>query len=355
MRGLYIHVPFCLSKCPYCDFYSVKYSKSLSESYKNAVIRNLGNYDEVFDSVYFGGGTPSLLWNEICSILSTVHISENYEISIEANPCSVAEEALSALVNAGVNRISFGVQSFSNYELLKLGRRHTAEQARAAVLLAKKCGFENISVDLMLGTPLQTLKSVTESIDVISELPVSHVSAYMLKIEANTPFASADLQLPDEDATCEIYLSAVERLEKIGLKQYEISNFARKDAECKHNLKYWRCEEYLGIGPAAHSYYDGKRFYVDRNLSDFINAPCQKITVDEEAPHSFDEFAMLKLRLCEGLLYSECRNFGISEKLILQRADKIPHKLLKVDEKGVRLTPEGFLVSNQIIGALLGY
>ena len=354
-KGLYIHVPFCLSKCPYCDFYSEKFSKTSAESYKDAVIRNLRDCNDSFDTIYFGGGTPILLSDKLSEITSIVHKNNKCEITVEANPCCATEVALSALVTAGINRISFGVQSFSKHELSQLGRRHSNEQAINAINLAHRYGIENISVDIMLGTPLQTKESVRETIDMISSLPVKHVSAYMLKIEENTPFGKNPPHLPDEDETCEIYLSAVEQLEAIGLKQYEISNFAVPGYESRHNLKYWRCEEYLGIGPSAHSYYNGKRFYVERNLNDFINAEKQQVVIDEENPNSFDEFAMLRLRLTEGLLFSDCKKFGVSRETIIKRASLIPQNLAKISNDSISLTPEGFLISNAIIGKILGY
>lgn len=355
MRGLYIHVPFCLSKCPYCDFYSEKFSKSLAKDYANAVIRNLNSVNEAFDTIYFGGGTPVLLADELARIIPLVHKNKECEITVEANPCCATEAALSSLVESGVNRISFGVQSFSDYELSKLGRRHTSTQAVNAINRAHKLGIENISVDIMLGTPAQTLRSVLETVKAISSLPVKHVSAYMLKIEENTPFGKNPPVLPDDDETCEIYLCAVRELEAIGLRQYEISNFAAPGYESRHNLKYWRCEEYLGIGPSAHSYYNGKRFYVERNLADFVNSQKQQVVIDDESPRSFDEFAMLRLRLTSGLDFFDCEGFGVEKRILLERIGRIPKNLVKLTDNAVSLTPEGFLVSNAVIGKILGY
>lgn len=355
MRGLYIHVPFCLSKCPYCDFYSERYSHNLAELYTNAVKRNLRAYPEQFDTVYFGGGTPMLLWREIAELLGFTDRSDGCEITVEANPNCITEEMLLTLRAAGANRISFGVQSFCDNELSALGRRHNADCAEKAVLLAKSCGFENISADLMLGTPGQTAESVKQSIERAAALPLTHISAYMLKLEPGTPFGKNAPELPDEDDVCEIYLEAAALLEKNGFIQYEISNFAKTGFESRHNLKYWRCEEYLGIGPAAHSYYGGKRFYVDRDLNGFIESELQKTFPEEGEAGGFDEFAMLRLRLCEGLRFADCERFGASRKVILNRLKAVPAELYEADENRLWLTRNGFLLSNSVISAVLGY
>ncbi len=355
MTGLYIHVPFCLSKCPYCDFYSERFDEALAEQYAAAVIRNLKHYDETYDTVYFGGGTPVLLAEKIPEIMKNVRLSENAEITVEANPCVTDEKRLSALLSGGVNRISFGVQSLDEKELKFLGRRHNALQAQTAVELAFKAGFRNISADLMLGLPEQSEKTVRKSISVLAQLPVNHISAYLLKIEENTPFAKMNIAVPEDERMDEIYLFACEELEKHGFLQYEISNFAKSGYECKHNLRYWRCEEYIGIGAAAHSYYKGRRFCVGRDLRDFIASDVQQTEITDETAGDFDEFAMLKLRLSEGLLFSECESFGVDKNTILTRLKRIPEKYYRLDEKGVALTKEGFLLSNAVIGKILGY
>lgn len=357
MRGLYIHIPFCLSKCPYCDFYSVKSDELLARDYKEAVIRNLSQYKEQFDTVYFGGGTPILLWKEICEILENVSAANGAEITIEANPCCTEREKLSALKAAGVNRISFGVQSLNESELKALGRRHNSGEAVRAVEMAYDCGFENISADLMLAVPFQTEERVGYSIEGLAKLPITHISAYMLKIEDNTPFAKANLDLPDEDRVCEIYLRAVEALEKAGFAQYEISNFAKKSFQCRHNLKYWNCEEYLGIGPASHSYYNGERFYVNRDLTEFISSPFQHIHMEDEEGAAYGgckEYAMLRLRLSEGLSFKEYEKHGGNVNLLTAKIKTIPPEYINMKNGKVSLTPKGFLVSNAVIGALLG-
>ncbi len=349
--GLYIHVPFCVRKCRYCDFYSVT-DLSLTDLYTAAIIRNIKAYDYSFDTVYFGGGTPSLLTpKQIGAILSAAEIAPNAEISMECNPNSVTEDYLREVRLAWVNRLSFGVQSFDDNELKMLGRLHDSAQAITAIEKAHSVGFDNISADLMLAVSGQTFESLRRSLDAVAKLPLTHISDYMLKVEEGTPLATAEnllAKIPDEDDTADMYLEAVQKLGKAGFEQYEISNFARDGFECRHNLKYWRCEEYLGVGPAAHSFVDGKRFACPKDLSEFIFSEIQEtVTLDEGG--NDEEKAMLALRLVkEGLPIAE---YPEAEK----RAEMlIRNGLLKKEKGTLRLTPEGCLVSNQIICRLIG-
>ena len=207
----------------------------------------------------------------------------------------------------------------------------------------------------MLGTEGQDWESVENTVNRLSGLPVTHISAYMLKIEENTPFAKAKLNLPDEDEVCDIYLNTVGLLEAKGFKQYEISNFAKDGFSCRHNLKYWNCEEYLGIGPAAHSYWNGKRFFVKRDLEQFLCVDVQKTEIEEENPADFEEYAMLRLRLCEGLDLKEYEKHGGDAKAVTERIKSIPSNLVSFGNNSVSLTSEGFLISNTVIGRILGY
>lgn len=362
--GLYFHVPFCAKKCPYCDFYSEKYSEEIVDKYINAVIRNVEKYknnaDCIIDSIYFGGGTPSLLSPQrLEKIINAVNKSfklNNPEISIEVNPSMVNKEKFKALRNIGFNRISFGVQSFNDDELKKLGRLHNSDTAKKAIINAHESGFDNISADLMIGIIGQDIYSLYKNIEVIKSLPIKHISAYMLKIEENTPYNNEDIinSLPDDDVVSDLYLNAVKELGKIGLKQYEISNFAYKDFESRHNLHYWKCEEYIGIGPSAHSYFNGKRYAVPPSLTDFINNPFQKEILTDENPGDFEEYAMLRIRLSEGLDLNNCKErFNIDkENIILKAKPMISAGLVKLENSVISLTPKGFLLSNIIIGKL---
>lgn len=351
-KGLYIHVPFCVRKCRYCDFYSVT-ELSLAEGYVKAVLRNIADIPCKFDTVYLGGGTPSLLSAEhISRILSAADTVTNAEISMECNPNSVTEKYLREIRGAGVNRLSFGVQSFCDDELKMLGRLHTAEEAIAAVNFAYKAGFENISADIMLALPGQTRDSLRHSLDILGMLPLTHVSAYMLKVEEGTPLARDEkllAEIPDDDTTAETYLAAVYGLEAAGFLQYEISNFAKKDYECRHNLKYWRCKEYYGIGPAAHSFAGGERYCCPKSVEDFISSEVQK-KVSLERGGGESEKAMLSLRLTgKGIAAASMPvTARKNAELLVQKG------LMKKEKDRFKLTPEGCLVSNRII-IFLGY
>ena len=353
MTGLYIHVPFCRKKCPYCDFYSVGFNPNrapefyndLAKRYTDAVIRNIRHYNEQYDTIYFGGGTPILLARQIPRILAEVNRTSGAEITIECNPLDMDEETLKILFDCGVNRLSVGVQSVSGRDLRFLGRTHTFEQAKKAILTATKVGFCDISVDIMLGLPGQDHASITYTIVQLRELPITHISAYMLKIEPNTAFGKNTPELPDEDKTAELYLS-FGRMLGGGFEQYEISNFARGGMKSLHNLKYWKREEYIGIGAAAHSFYKGRRFEVARNLKEFIASEHQTELVTDDNPNELEEKIMLGLRLSEGIpeeLYSR----------IINGLPLIPKEYYTLENGRLALTPKGFLVSNEIIATLL--
>ena len=351
-KGLYIHVPFCVKKCPYCDFYS-ETELSITEAYTQAVIRNIIQREVYADTVYFGGGTPSLLSAEqIKAILSAVEIADNAEITMECNPNTVNEDYLTDILNAGVNRLSFGIQSLNDSELSALGRIHNSRTAVNAVRLAYKAGFRNISGDIMLCTAGQTMSSLKKTIEGMCELPLTHISAYLLKIEPDTPFGKNDdiyALLPDEDESADMYLFTVRELEKYGFEQYEISNFARKGFEAIHNTKYWRCEEYYGIGPSAHSYIDGVRRACTKDIRLFIESETQPEYVTDENGGTAEEAAMLALRLTKE---------GLDTKAYPEASDRaeplIEAGLLKKENSRLMLTPEGCLVSNEIICRLIG-
>ena len=359
--GIYIHVPFCGKKCGYCDFYSVCYTKEQAELYVEAVLRNIRHYSDIsrtVDTVYFGGGTPSLLTAEqlgniIAEVGRSFALDREAEITLEANPSTLTPEKLAELRNAGIKRLSIGVQSMSDTELKLLGRSHNAELAVRAVREAAEAGFGNISCDLMLGIPSQTPESLTTSIAQLAELPIQHISAYILKIEEGTPFDCGEVRtsLPDEDASAELYLLAVRELGRCGFGQYEVSNFAKSDYESRHNSRYWKCEDYLGIGPAAHSCYGGKRFAVPRDIEGFISSPVQPAEVTDEHPCGFEEYAMLRPRLAEGLALADVpeHRSEIEKKL----PPLIKAGYVSFDGERVSLTPEGCLVSNQVIERLI--
>ena len=351
--GVYVHIPYCKSKCPYCDFYSLAHT-SRAEEYVNAVNVKLKNFTEEnfckADTLYIGGGTPSALPAElICSIVENVKKSFNcepFEITTEFNPSDAQEEYFKKLFDCGVNRLSFGMQSAVDSERRSLGRRADKNQVEKAVNLAKKAGFNNISLDLMLGIPKQTSASLSESIAFCAELGVQHISAYILKLEEGTYFYknASKLNLPDEDESADLYLQAVSGLEKAGFEQYEISNFAKAGFESKHNLKYWRLEDYLGVGAAAHSCINGKRYYYPHDIEYFISGG-EPIADGESG--SREEKIMLGLRLKEGIKKELLTKKALNELPLLEQ-----NGYIITTPDNISLTPQGFLISNTIINLL---
>ena len=355
--GIYLHVPFCAVKCPYCDFYSLPYRKAAAEQYLQAMLRNLRALPPQLpaDSVYFGGGTPSLLpAASIAEMLGAVRercaLSADAEITLEANPRTMTAQRLRAWKSAGVNRLSVGVQSFRDDILQTLGRNHTAEQAKEAVLQANTAGFSNLSVDLMLGLPAHTPAVLREELETALSLPITHISVYLLKIEEHTPFGENPPALSDSDETAERWLQMHEILTEAGFSHYEISNFAMPGYESRHNCKYWRCVPYYGIGPGAHSCHDGVRTAVPRDLQIFNLAELQPETVTDANPLTDDERIMLGLRLGEGIRPAD---YPAAEQELLRAAKPLIPQYLREENGTLRMTPEGWLVSNAVLAQLL--
>lgn len=356
--GIYIHIPFCEKKCNYCDFYSAFYNEDMLKAYLYALKSEIekwgGKTNRPIDTVYIGGGTPSLLGEHIIYlakiIKSNFNLTDDCEFTVEVNPNS-ASDFLHYAKAAGVNRLSIGVQS-GNGEMLKtLGRTHTAVEAASTVANAKKLGFNNISVDLMIALPSSNLTTLKKDVEFILSLDVPHISAYMLKIEPNTVFYKKydTLNLPDDDQTAEHYLLMCEILKQNGYTHYEISNFAKGNYTSRHNMKYWTDCDYLGIGAAAHSYLDGKRFYYQNNLKKFIENP---VICQEGSGGDNSERLMLGLRLNSGVNLADI--YG-------DIPEKIKNKISRFEKSGyinsnlpyISLTDKGMLVSNGIIAELL--
>ena len=359
--GLYIHVPFCDGKCPYCDFYSLRGSRGLMDKYTNRIIESIKYYSDKIgraaDTLYFGGGTPSLLGAErllrVVESAKEGFLLENSEITVEVNPAKELGEFFQKLFQGGVNRVSIGLQSADEEELRLLGRRHTARQAEEAVLAAEKAGFQNISLDLMLAIQHQTKESLRRSIQFCRDAGTRHVSAYLLKVEEGTPYSRRKLTLPEEDEVAELYLFACEELERMGFLQYEVSNFAQPGFESRHNMKYWHDEEYLGIGPAAHSFLNGRRFYYPRDLDAFLREDPPE---DDGPGGGLEEYAMMHLRLREGLTEAGCTarfGVGIPQEYRARAAAFEKTGLLSCGREGISLTRNGFLVSNALIAKIL--
>ena len=360
--GLYIHIPFCDGKCNYCSFFSRKADENEYDIYTDNLIKIIGIWGEKInkrvDTVYFGGGTPSLLGHKrVIDILSSVYesfdVSSGAEITIEVNPSSTQELDFPALRAAGFNRLSIGLQSSDDHELQTLGRRHLASDAVDTVNRAKQSGFDNISLDVMLAIPGQTAESLDRTLEFCADSGVQHISSYILKIEQGTPFYRDrdKLGLFDDDEQAAFYEQTVNKLDSLGYKQYEISNFSLPGKESRHNLHYWRDEEYLGLGPSAHSFIDGKRFFYDNDFDGFYN----DITLFESEGGDSEEYIMLALRLSEGLVFKkyEARfNKPVSDDLTAAAKELEKNGLCTVSDNNIALTVKGFLVSNAVIAYL---
>ena len=371
--GIYIHVPFCRSKCQYCDFYSLaSKDDDLHDGYLDAICRHIKETGPLapnhqVDTVYFGGGTPTFFGADgMATILTAVRrafdVSNDAEITFEANPDSVQDKALHRLRAEGFNRASLGVQCDDDEMLKRLGRPHTYDQAITAVKRLRKAGFSNISLDLMYGLPGQTLHAWRSTVENVLSLQPEHMSCYGLKIEEGTPFYEYRdyLKLPDDDAQADMYLAAVEILKEHGYRHYEISNFAKRGKVSRHNLKYWTGGEYIGFGPDASSDFAGKRYTNVRNLKEYIHGirtggqvlrELTEIPVRERA----GEYLMMRLRTIGGINKEEYEKqyllpFDPLEAVLEQQAE---HRLAKKNNDRWYLTAEGMLVSNSIISDLL--
>ncbi|WP_325201187.1 radical SAM family heme chaperone HemW [Oscillibacter sp.] len=363
--GIYIHVPFCKQKCVYCDFYSLPCREEDMDAYVSALRAQLAETDFSgfqADTVYFGGGTPSFLApRRLTALLEAVSaacpIAPAAEITLEANPDSAQDPGdLSALRRAGFNRVSLGMQSAGDEELKAIGRVHTMAQVRAAVDAARGAGFDNLSLDLIYGLPGQSLSRWRENLAAAVELNPEHLSCYGLKAEPGTPLYARRETLPGDDAQAEMYLETVGFLESHGYRQYEISNFAKPGRESRHNLKYWTLGEYIGFGPGAHSDFRGVRYAWARDLEAFLRGDRILSEVRRMAPQDREaEWLMLSLRLARGLDPSDWearfRRPFAPFLPFLKRCEAAGYAV----REGSRwhLTPQGFLVSNPIIGELL--
>lgn len=372
--GIYVHIPFCRSKCRYCDFYSMPCREdALMDRFLDAIcdhIKEAGalapNYK--VDTIYFGGGTPSYFGADALAIILTAirryfDVANDAEITFEANPDSVSERLLHRLRAEGFNRVSLGIQSDDDEMLKKLGRPHTYQQACTAFDRIRREGFRNVSVDLMYGLPGQTLQAWQETLNHVLTLGPAHVSCYALKIEENTPFwdVKDQLQLPDDDLQADMYLSAVDILWDRGFRQYEVSNFARKNMISKHNMKYWTGGEYLGFGPSASSDFAGKRFTMVHDLESYIEGirhggnvmeDVQQIPLRERA----GEYVMLRLRTNVGINRDEYERrfllpFDPLETVLKTARDRM--LATTTDNGSWILTARGMLVSNDIMSDLL--
>lgn len=370
---LYIHVPFCLAKCHYCDFVSYTYSDEAAGRWAVAVKQELALWARLpvcsgraLVTIYIGGGTPSLLPVEMLGgVLTAVRhyfaVSPAAEITLEANPGTVEPDRLTQWRRLGVNRLSVGVQSLAEEHLRFLGRRHTARQAGETVQAARAAGFANIGVDLIYGIPGLTSREWADTLRRVLDWPVTHLSAYALTVEQDTPLgrqvAAGRVNLPDEDEVADQYELLLEVVAAAGFKQYEIANFALPGRECRHNLNYWLGGEYLGVGPAAWSYLAGRRFANPADLADYLRMVVAGSTAFHRAApleprEELAEALLMGLRLRRGIdLAGFQQRYGVDlladYRPVISRYTRLG--LLEVVEGYLRLTGRGLLLSNAVL------
>ena len=364
--GLYVHIPFCKSKCRYCDFNSYAKMEDSIRPYFSALLAEAKHYSkqitQEIDTVYFGGGTPSfvdfrLLCDFTKQIFKLFSIATDAEITMECNPGTIGFEGLSALRKSGINRLSIGLQSTDDQMLAFLGRIHNFDDFKNCFENARRAGFDNISLDLMYGLPNMTLDDWKETLDKAVMFNAEHISCYALKIEEGTPFSKMDIELPDDDLVADMYELAVKRLCNCGYERYEISNFCKIGFPSRHNLKYWHCDDFLGLGAGAYSSVGNRRFSNLCKIGDYIDRISEGASVvdwetTETAEDKMSEFMFLGLRCSDGVSDNEFKNrFGQS----FTKRFKEPIKkytdwgFLNFDGACLKFTDKAFFVSNTIL------
>ena len=364
--GLYIHIPFCRSKCDYCDFYSLAGREERMDDYQKALMTHMKETAPLtrgwqVDTVYFGGGTPSFYGSrrlkELLRLIGKrFDLAKDAEITVECNPDSINRRDLIALRRAGANRISLGVQSAHDCELQNLRRAHTFRQAQEAVAAARTAKFKNISLDLIYGLPGQDMEGWQDTVEQALSLRPEHLSCYGLKVEPGTPLDDRVIRgerLPDDDVQADLYLWMVDRLAREGYRQYEIRNFACPGHEGRHNLLYWNCKDYWGIGPAAHSCLGSVRRFWPNDTAAFIAGTVQE---QYEGPCNAEDYLIMQLRLCSGLNLTEYAarygvRFDAGQMAFLRHCAASGYAVLDGDT--LRLTPSGMIVQNAILEELI--
>ena len=374
--GVYVHIPFCKSKCDYCDFYSLPAGEELMDRYQKALLAQMKAMvpklkGRTVDTIYFGGGTPSYYGEKrLREVLGWLQrhltVARGAEITIECNPDTVDHKSIARLRKAGVNRISLGMQSADEEQLRCVHRPHDPNQEFRAVEDIRSAKIANLSLDLIYGLPGQTMDSWRATLETALSLHPDHLSCYGLKVEEGTPLArrldaEETLDLPDGDSQADFYLEAVDRIQQAGFRQYEISNFARTGMESRHNLKYWMGREYVGFGPGAHSYLDGMRYAYPRDLEGYLealeNSQPVAVTETEAVPpkEQAREYLLLRMRTLRGVEEWEYRrSFGLNFEPIARRLEFFEsHAWAEQYDHRWHFTPQGFLLSNTLIEDLL--
>ncbi|MGL5559218.1 MAG: radical SAM family heme chaperone HemW [Paraclostridium dentum] len=370
MLGLYIHVPFCAQKCYYCDFNSYKINSNQKKEYLINIEREMKFYkeefkDKCFDTVFFGGGTPSILTvDELQELVNNINenfnIKKDAEITIECNPGTINREKLEAMKKMGINRLSIGLQATQNYHLKSIGRIHTYEEFEKNYYDALDIGFENINIDLMYALPNQKTQEWKDTLDKIIKLNPSHISAYSLILEEGTKlydmYQNKEFELLDEDTDINMYNYTIDTLKRHGYNQYEISNYSKENLECKHNIIYWKCDNYLGLGPGASGFIGDTRYSNIEDICEYNKCIMQNIRpVSEEIEltkkDKIEEFIFMGLRMNEGInidIFKE--RFDTDFYDIYQEVmDKlIKRELVRFDGKNISLTQKGREISNSV-------
>jgi len=368
--ALYIHIPFCKQKCLYCDFPSLAGKEDCMFDYATALAKEINSIkDKKIKTIFIGGGTPTYLslegWAVIKKSISRLDVCEDLEFTVEGNPGTFTREKLNFLKSMGVNRLSIGLQAYQDSLLKKLGRIHTIKDFEKSFKLARNVGFDNINVDLMFGLPSQTLEQWMETLQKVTQMSPEHLSCYSLIVEEGTEFykrfEEGLLNLPDEELERTMYARTIEYLGQKGYKQYEISNFAKDNKLCRHNLVYWEMGEYIGCGSASHSYSNGYRYRNEENIEKYI----EKVNVDgsavvENTKNSYnddmEEFMFMGLRKIEGISKNEFRKrFDKNiEDVYKSQIDKyVSTGFMKENEDYISLTYEGIEVSNVIMAEFI--
>lgn len=362
--GIYIHVPFCAAKCSYCDFYSLSGKLEHRDAYVERLLTELVQQssacqDYTVDTVYLGGGTPSLLGGaSIARIVDTIRahyaLEPDAELTVEANPDSMTDDFLTISRASGVNRLSMGIQSANDRELRAIGRIHTFAQAQDAFFRARRAGFANLSVDLMYALPNQRMEQLCASLDALLDLQPEHLSCYGLTLEAHTPLGRQHPVLPDEDTQADMYLAVCDRMRRAGFEHYEISNFAKPGFASRHNSRYWKQSPYLGFGPGAHGDFAGQRYEIPRDLSAWLRGEAQPEREDEHEIDRTAEYIMLSLRTSAGFdaeFYT--KQFSADPAPVERALSRLPKQYVHHTGSRWSLTEDGFLISNAVIVSVL--
>lgn len=365
--GIYVHIPFCRQKCSYCDFYSVNWNDESENKYVEAVLNEIKGYKErlngqyVADSVFFGGGTPTIikpesLYKIMEALRDLIEVNKNSEISMEANPNTLTFEKLREYREIGINRLSIGVQSLNDDILKKIGRVHDSRQAIESIDRAKSAGFSNINTDVMFNIPGQEVSDIEDTISRLIERNIEHISFYSLKLEKGTPMYALEknnkIVMPDEEYERKMYYAGRSLMERNNFLQYEISNFSKNGFECRHNLKYWSQDVYIGLGPSAHSFMDGVRYSNPADLKMYCVSGFNRI-VHERMNYEdlMFEYIMLRLRLSEGVDIHEF-NSRFSTDFIKIYQEQISHlgknNLIELSDGHIKLTEKGMDISNYV-------